>query len=144
MIKPDDSVYLVWNKWLKENHPEEHLKAISATGPKQNVINRIFKHLGIKGKDYEHGFKRGVFFANMYENGLEYLRNEITDKDLVMKQKYVLDYDRINSWWKPKAIRRYTTLFNDNRIKPETLFYGDVVGMTWEQCKEKYISEVGR
>ena len=144
MIKPDDSVYLVWNKWLKENHPEEHLKAISATGPKQNVINRIFKHLGIKGKDYEHGFKRGVFFANMYDNGLEYLRNEIEDKDLVMKQKYVLDYDRINSWWKPKAIRRYTTLFNDNRIKPETLFYGDVVGMTWEQCKDKYLKEVGR
>ena len=144
MIKPDDSVYLVWNKWLKENHPEEHLKAISATGPKQNVINRIFKHLGIKGKDYEHGFKRGVFFANMYDNGLEYLRNEVEDKDLVMKQKYVLDYDRINSWWKPKAIRRYTTLFNDNRIKPETLFYGDVVGMTWERCKGKYLKEVGR
>jgi hypothetical protein len=144
MIKPDDSVYLVWNKWLKENHLEEHQKAISTTGPKQNVINRIFKHLGIKGKDYEHGFKRGVFFANMYENGLDYLRNEITDKDLVMKQKYVLDYDRINSWWKPKAIRRYTTLFNDKRIKPEILFYGDVVGMTWEECKNKYLKEVGR
>ena len=144
MIKPDDSVYLVWNKWLKENHPEEHHKAVTTTGPKQNVINRVFKHLGIKGKDYEHGFKRGVFFANMYENGLNYLRNEIDDSDLVMKQKYVLDYDRINSWWKPKAIRRYTALFNDNRIKPETLFYGDVVGMTWEECKDKYISEVGR
>ena len=144
MIKPDDSVYLVWNKWLKENHPEEHYKAVTTTGPKQNVINRVFKHLGIKGKDYEHGFKRGVFFANMYENGLEYLRNEITDKELIMKQKYVLDYDRINTWWKPKAIRRYTTLFNDKRIKPETLFYGDVVGMTWDECKEKYISEVGR
>ena len=144
MIKPDDSVYLVWNKWLKENHPEEHHKAVTTTGPKQNVINRVFRHLGIKGKDYEHGFKRGVFFANMYENGLEYLRNKIEDKDLVMKQKYVLDYDRINSWWKPKAIRRYTTLFNDNRIKPETLFYGDVVGMTWERCKGKYLKEVGR
>ena len=144
MIKPDDSVYLVWNKWLKENHTEEHQKAISTTGPKQNVINRIFKHLGIKGKDYEHGFKRGVFFANMYENGLNYLRNEIDDNDLVMKQKYVLDYDRINSWWKPKAIRRYTTLFNDNRIKPEILFYGDIMGMTWEECKEKYLGEVGR
>jgi len=144
MIKPDDSIYLVWNKWLKENHPEEHHKAVTSTGPKQNVINKVFRHLGIKGKDYEHGFKRGVFFANMYENGLEYLRNEITDKDLVMKQKYVLDYDRINSWWKPKAIRRYTTLFNDNRIKPETLFYGDIMGMTWEEAKEKYLGEVGR
>ena len=144
MIKPDDSVYLVWNKWLKENHPEEHNKAVTTTGPKQNVINKVFRHLGIKGKDYEHGFKRGVFFANMYDNGLEYLRNEIDDSELVMKQKYVLDYDRINSWWKPKAIRRYTTLFNDKRIKPETLFYGDIMGMTWKECKDKYISEVGR
>ena len=127
-----------------DRHKSKELKTKKNNEIKQNVINKIFKHLEIKGKDYEHGFKRGVFFANMYENGLEYLRNEITDKDLVMKQKYVLDYDRINSWWKPKAIRRYTTLFNDNRIKPETLFYGDVVGMTWKQCKKKYISEVGR
>ena len=26
----------------------------------------------------------------------------------------------------------------------ELYFYGDVVDMTWEECKEKYISEVGR
>ena len=132
----------VRNQWKKDY--DDTLVGVTTTGPKQNVINRVFRHLGIKGKDYEHGFKRGVFFANMYENGLEYLRNEIEDKDLVMKQKYVLDYDRINSWWKPKAIRRYTTLFNNNRIKPETLFYGDVVGMTWDECKDKYLKEVGR
>ncbi len=86
-IKPDDDVYLIWNEWLKENYPEEHLKAISNTGPKQNVINRIFKHLKIKSKEYEHGFHRGVFFANMYDNGLEYLRKEIQEKDLQMKKK---------------------------------------------------------
>jgi hypothetical protein len=80
----------------------------------------------------------------MYDNGLNYLQNEIYDSELIMKQKYVEDYDRINTWWKTKAIRRYTTLFNDKRIKPEILFYGDVVGMTWEECKKKYISEVGR
>ena len=90
-IKPDDSVYKVWSNWLKENHPEEFEKAINGTGPKQNILNRVFRHLGIKIKDYEHGFKRGVFFANMYDNGLEYLRNEIDDSDLVMKKKFVED-----------------------------------------------------
>ena len=25
-LKPDDSIYLVWNQWLKENHYEEHHK----------------------------------------------------------------------------------------------------------------------
>ena len=143
-IKPDDSVYLVWNKWLKENHFEEHQKAISATGPKQNVINKIFKHLEIKGKDYEHGFKRGVFFANMYDNGLEYLRNEIDDSDLIMKKKFVEDYDYINRWWKKKAIKRYTKLLEQDRLKSETLFYNDMFNMTWEEAREKYLTDVGR
>jgi hypothetical protein len=143
-IKPDDSVYKVWSDWLKENHFEEFDKAIHATGPKQNIINRIFRHLGIKSKEYEHGFKRGVFFANMYDNGLEYLRNEIDDSELVMKKKFVEDYEYINKWWKKKAIRRYTKLLEQDRIKDETLFYNDMFNMTWEEAREKYLTDVGR
>ena len=72
------------------NHLKNILTPKEGVSGKQNVINRIFKHLGeLKVKHYEHGFKRGVFFRSLYENGLEYLRNEIKDKDLVMKQKYV-------------------------------------------------------
>ena len=143
-IKPDDDVYFVWANWLKENYREEFDKAQSQTGPKQNTINRIFKHLGIKGKDYEHGFHRGVFFANMYDNGLEYLRNEIEDKDLRMKPKFENDIDYIMNWWKPKAIRRYVKLHDNDKLKPEVLFYGDIVGKTWEETKHQYIGEVGR
>jgi hypothetical protein len=144
LIKPDDSVYLVWNQWLKENHYEEHLKAVSNTGPKQNVINRIFRHLEIKPKEYEHGFKRGVYFANIYENGKEFLRSEIKEEDLIMKPKYQQDTDYINNWWKPKAIKRYTNLLEQNRIKPESLFYSNIIGMTWEEAKQQYLQEVGR
>jgi len=143
-IKPDDDVYFVWANWLKENYREEFDKAQSQTGPKQNTINRIFKHLGIKGKDYEHGFHRGVFFANMYDNGLEYLRNEIEDKDLRMKPKFENDIDYIMNWWKPKAIRRYVKLYDNDKLKPEVLFYGDIVGKTWEGTKKQYLGEVGR
>ena len=143
-LKPDDSIYLVWNQWLKENHPEEHHKAVTATGPKNNVINRIFKHLGMKAKDYQHGFKRGVYFADIYENGKEFFKSNIEEKDLVMKEKYQLDYDRIISWWKPKAIRRYEKLHSENKLKPEPLFYSDIMDMSWEETKEKYLGEVGR
>ena len=143
-IKPDDSVYKVWSDWLKENHREEFDKAISGTGPKQNILNKVFRHMGIKVKEYEHGFKRGVFFANMYDNGLEYLRNEIDDSELVMKKKFVEDYDYINRWWKKKAIKRYTKMLEQGRIKDETLFYNDMFNMTWEEAKEKYLTDVGR
>ena len=143
-IKPDDSAYFVWADWLKGNHPEEFEKAINGTGPKQNILNRVFRHMGIKVKEYEHGFKRGVFFANMYDNGLEYLRNEIDDSELVMKKKFVEDYDYINRWWKKKAIKRYTKMLEQGRIKDETLFYNDMFNMTWKQAKEKYLNDIGR
>ena len=37
---------------VAENHREEFDKAQSQTGPKQNTINRIFRHLDIKSKNY--------------------------------------------------------------------------------------------
>jgi len=151
-LKPDDATYEVWHDWLKENRADEYKRQTTqkegvagpVTGVKQKTINMIFKAAGIKGSDYQHGFKRGIFYADIYENGKEFLRGEIEEKDLKMKQKYVDDSDYIMKWWKPKAIRRYTKLFDEGRIKPEKLFYGDIVGKTWEETKKQYLGEVGR
>jgi hypothetical protein len=87
-IKPDDKYYDVWHQYIKVKYPEKYEKAINSTGPKQNVLNMIFREIGINTSHYNHGFKRGV--------------------------------------------------------KPEKLFYSDVIGMSWEECKEKYLGEVGR
>ena len=151
-LKPDDATYEVWHDWLKENRADEYKRQTTqkegvagpVTGVKQKTINMIFKAAGIKGSDYQHGFKRGIFYADIYENGKEFLRGEIEEKDLKMKQKYIDDSAYIMKWWKPKAIRRYTKLFDEGRLKPEKLFYGDIVGKTWEETKEMYLSEVGR
>ena len=143
-LKPDDEAYLPWNKWLKENHPEEHKKAINATGPKQNVINKVFKHCGIKASTYDHGFKRGVYLAMMYDNGNEFLRGEIKEGELKMKQKFIEDVEYTSSWWKPKAIRRYKNIWNQGRIKEEQLFYWDIIDLPWSYAKRQYIKEVGR
>jgi hypothetical protein len=35
-------------------------------------------------------------------------------------------------------------MYNQNRIKPESLFYWDVIDLSWEETKNKYIKEVGR
>ena len=151
-LKPDDSTYEVWHNWLKENQSDEYLRQTTqkegvagpVTGVKQKIINMIFRAVGVKPSNYQHGFKRGIFYADIYENGKEFLRGEIEEKDLKMKQKYIDDSAYIMKWWKPKAIRRYTKLFDENRLKPEKLFYGDIVGKTWEETKQQYIGEVGR
>jgi len=143
-LKPDDSIYLPWNAWLKKNHPDEHHKAITATGPKQNIINKVFKYCGIKSKNYEHGFKRGVYLAMMYDNGCEFLRNEIGEEDLKLKKKFKEDIPYTDKWWKKKAIRRYQNVHTQERIKPQQLFYWDVIDLTWEDTQDKYLKEVGR
>ena len=43
-----------------------------------------------------------------------------------------------------KAIRRYKNMYEQDRIKPEQLFYWDVIDLSWEDTQEKYIKEVGR
>ena len=104
----------------------------------------IFKELGIKSTQYQHGFKRGVYFAMMYDNGNEFLRNEIDESQLKMKKKFEEGDDYTIRWWKKKAIRRYTKLHDENRLKPDTLYYMDIIGMSWEKAKETYLKEVGR
>lgn len=152
-IKPDDYYYNMFHKWLKETHSEWYKKNIDdasldksgpVSGVKQKIIGKIFKECGIKNDTYHHGFKRGVYFAPMYENGNQYLCSKIEVKDLVMKPKFVEGDDYTIRWWKDKAIKRYTTLHTEMRLKDETLFYSNIIGMQWEDCKTKYLKDIGR
>ena len=61
-----------------------------------------------------------------------------------MKKKFEEGYDYINNWWKKQAIKRYSKLHDDGRLKPEHLFYIDGIGVSLENFKEQRLSEVGR
>ena len=160
-LKPDDKFYDPWHQWIKEHHTEWYDENITeerarnganmgydrngpVSGIKQKILGKIFKECGIKANQYHHGFKRGVYFAMMYENGNEFLRNEITEDKLILKDKFKQGNEYIQKWWKKHAISRYTKLHDEGRIKPEHLFYIDAIGMSWEEMKEKYLGEVGR
>jgi hypothetical protein len=160
-LKPDDKFYDPWHQWIKEHHAgwyDENITEERArnganmgyerngpvSGIKQKILGKIFKECGIKATEYHHGFKRGVYFAMMYENGNEFLRNEITEDKLIIKDKFKQGTEYINKWWKKHAISRYTKLHDEGRIKPEHLFYIDAIGISWEEMKVKYLSEVGR
>jgi hypothetical protein len=143
-IKPDDSVYRPWLKWIKETDPDFYLYSIDQTGPKQVMLKRIFKETGVKMSDYYHGYKRGVYLALFHENSREYLCSQIEKESLKLRDKFATGDDYTIKWWKDKAIKRYTTLHSENRLKPETLFYSDMIGMQWQECKEKYLNDVGR
>ena len=45
----------------------------------------IYKELDIKRAKYEHGFKRGCYFANIYQNG-----KELVQKALYLQQRVLV------------------------------------------------------
>jgi hypothetical protein len=160
-IKPDDKYYDIWHQWLKENKADWYMENITnerarnganmgyerngpVSGIKQKILGAIFKELGIRADQYHHGFKRGVYFAMMYENGNDYLCSKIDEDKLIMKPKFKEGDDYTIRWWKKHAISRYTKLHDEGRLKPEHLFYVDGIGMSWEDFRAKYLGDVGR
>jgi hypothetical protein len=151
-IKPNDTVYQIWHDWIKENKSAEYNKKMTqkddvsgpVTGAKQRVLSMIFQELKLRTQDYVHGYERGVYYSSFYENTKEFLKNEITEDQLVMKKLYVDDTDAIINWWKTKAKDRYLKLKAENNLKSEVLYYSPMIDMSYQAAKEKFFKEVGR
>ena len=120
LLKPDDNHYKFWVEWIKQTYPEEYERAISKSSPKQNVLNLIFKYLDIAKKQYQSEHRKGLYFSNFYENGREFLCDEISEGDLVLNDKF---NESEMDWWKPRAVRRYTKLYDEGRLNENTLWY---------------------
>ena len=143
-IKPDDYIYRIWTDLLKMERFEEIEKAQSGTSPKQKTLKLIFEEMGINTKDYEHGFQRGVYFSQIYENSREFLRSEINEQELILRERFEKDIEGMMDWWRPKAIKRYKNLLAENRIKPEISYYHKMAEMSWSEARNDYLGEVGR
>ena len=150
--KPDDEFYEKWHDWIKKNRADEYEKKIKSkggksgpvTGIKQRILSIIMNEVGLSQSKYMHGFKRGVFFSEIYDNTRPFLRGEIKQDELILKKRLDNDVESIVSWWLRKCERRYKKLQSENRLKPEMLFYADMIGKSWDESKIKYLGEVGR
>jgi hypothetical protein len=98
----------------------------------------------MKAFDYEHGFERGTYYASFYENTKGFLCNKVDENDLKMKPLYSGDKEEILKWWKPKAISRYQKLKSENKLSNEILYYNKMIGMSYDDAKNKFLSDVGR
>ena len=135
-IKPNQQIYSVWKDWLRVNEPEVFDKAMKSSGPKQKVIQIIFKRAGLKVKDFNHGFKRGVYFSKFYTQSFEFLRGESTE---VGTETFDSSIDSLVKSWRKRAIRRFKKLFKGAELRTDILFYSDVITSSWETLLFKYL-----
>lgn len=147
LLHPDQWMYKECKSWIA--HLPEYIKMQEhkggvTPGGKNKIIGLIFKEFGLKLSDYQHGHPRGVYRARLYTNGREFLRSEIKESELILNPRLESDVDGVLEWWRPKAIKRYVKLHENGRLKPEIMYYNDLMDMTWEEARDTYLHEVGR
>jgi hypothetical protein len=138
--------------WLKKNHTRRYFEWYQAKNPrgqphkrdhKNRSYNFAYSKLNIPKELIRSEHQRGIYFSPLYDNTNEFLRGEIGESELV--KSFDTSYEALTELWKTKyASKRMRSLIEQNRVSKETLFYDDLIYMTWEETKNKYLSQVGR
>ena len=142
---------MVW-AWLREKHPEKYFEWWEAKKEnglpfkrdhKNRSLHFAYPKLGIPKELTRTDHQRGIYFSPLYDNSYEFLRGEIQEKDLV--KSFDTSTEALTNIWKTKYAKgRISMLKKKNNVSTETLFYDDLVYMTWEETKAKYLTQVGR
>jgi hypothetical protein len=138
--------------WIRENHPRKYFewweaKNVSGMPLKRDHKNRslnfAYSKLGIPKNLIRTEHQRGIYFSSLYNNTFEYLRKEITDKDLV--KSFDTSTESLTDIWKTKYAKgRISMLKKKNTVSYESLFYDDLIYLSWEETKSRYLPQVGR
>ena len=138
--------------WLKENHTKKYFEWWEAKNKQGLPLKRDHKNrslhfaypkLGIPKELTRTEHQRGIYFSPLYDNTNEYLRKEIGDDKLV--KSFDTSLEALTNIWKTKYAKgRISMLKKKNTVSYEALFYDDLIKMSWEETKAKYLTQVGR
>lgn len=145
-VEPEETVYVELKKWIKENLPKkfDELMRPRKGGPASHIRPRLLsiahKEFGVK--TVNNDFSRGVYFCELYNNTNNFLKS--IDKELKDK-KFDNSVEALSSYWKKKyASKRIKKLINEGKNNTDILFYDDLIGISFDKAKEKYLNDVGR
>lgn len=138
--------------WLKKNHTRKYFEWYQAKKQsgqpykrdhKNRSYNFTYSKIDIPKELIRSEHQRGIYFSPLYTNSNEFLCGKIDETKLV--KAFDTSYEAIAELWKTKyASKRIRSLKEQNRVSTETLFYDDLIYLTWEETKTKYLSQVGR
>jgi hypothetical protein len=139
-------------QWLMKNHTYKYFEwyvAKKDTGQphKRDHRNRshtfTYNQLSIDKKLIKSDHARGIYFGELYENTREFLKEEIEQDKLI--RKFDNSTQALTELWKNKyAKKRLASLTKQGRVSTETHFYDDIIYLSWEETKQKYLPQVGR
>ena len=140
-------------RYFKKNDTEKYFLHYVAKNEKGLMLkrdhrnryrSRTFTKLKIPKEIIRSDHQRGIYFSPLYTNSREFLKGDIEEKNLDKAFDTSVEY-LVNLWKTKYASKRIKSLIKNERTSlDETLFYDDICFMTWEETKDKYLTQVGR
>jgi hypothetical protein len=151
-FEPSRSTKKMIFEWLKEVDTRKYFEWWEAKNPKGLPLKRDHKNrslhyaypkLGIPKELTRTEHQRGIYFSPLYNNTNEFLRKEIKDADLI--KSFDTSEKSLSDIWKTKFAKpRIRQLAKKSKESYESLFYDDLIHLSWESTKIKYLPQVGR
>jgi len=151
-FEPSRSTKKMIFDWLKEKHTRKYFEwweAKNAQGlplkrdHKNRSLHFAYPKLGIPKDITRTEHQRGIYFSPLYNNTNEFLCKQITGDKLV--KSFDTSVEALTEIWKTKYAKgRISMLKKKNNVSYENLFYDDLIYLSWEETKAKYLPQVGR
>jgi Domain of unknown function (DUF4338) len=151
-FEPKRSTSKMVYEWIKENYPRKYFEWWEAKNlqglplkrdHKNRSLNFAYSKLGIPKELIRTEHQRGIYFSPLYNNTNEYLRKEIVDEQLI--KSFDTSEESLAHIWKTKYAKgRISMLKKKKTVSYENLFYDDLIYLSWEETKAKYLPQVGR
>ncbi len=151
-FEPERDTRYEIREWLKKNHTRKYFEWYVAKKPsgqpykrdhKNRSLSFTYSKLGIPKELIRSEHARGIYFSPLYDNTYDFLCGKCDGNDL--KKSFETSTESLSNTWKEKHARgRIGFLKKKNKVSTETLFYDDLIYLTWQETKDKYLSQVGR
>jgi hypothetical protein len=138
-------------QWLMKNHTRKYFEWYVAKKPsgqphkrdhKNRSLQFTYSKLHVPKELIKTAHARGIYWCPLYDKTVEFLRAEDTTG---MKKNFDTSVEALVEVWKKDLAKpRISILKKKDKVSHETLFYDDLITLSWEETKEKYLGQVGR
>ena len=150
-FEPEKETRYKIRQWLMKNHTKKYFEWYVAKKPsgqphkrdhKNRSLQFTYSKLSVPKELIRTAHARGIYWCPLYDKTVEFLRGE--DSTGIKKNFDTSVEALVEIWKKDLAKPRISILKKKDKVSKETLFYDDLITLSWQETKDKYLGQVGR
>jgi hypothetical protein len=150
-FEPEKETRYKIRQWLMKNYTKKYFEWYVAKKPsgqphkrdhKNRSLQFTYSKLQVPKELIKTAHARGIYWCPLYDKTVEFLRGG--DSTGIKKNFDTSVEALVEIWKKDLAKPRISILKKKDKVSKETLFYDDLITLTWQETKDKYLGQVGR